>query len=46
MGHSTIDLTARIYTHRTEKSFNDAKRLLNLHTNLHTYDVFDIRENR
>lgn len=31
MGHSSISLTARIYTHRSEKAFNNAAELINRH---------------
>lgn len=33
MGHSTITLTSKIYTHRSDKSFNGAKALINSHIN-------------
>lgn len=32
MGHSSIDLTSRIYTHLSEASFEHAKHLINSHT--------------
>ena len=31
MGHSSITLTSRIYTHHSEKSFNNAKECINMH---------------
>ncbi|MDD2217639.1 MAG: tyrosine-type recombinase/integrase [Eubacteriales bacterium] len=31
MGHSDISVTAKIYTHRTETSYNNAKDLINRH---------------
>lgn len=31
MGHSDISVTAKIYTHRTETSYNNAKDLINKH---------------
>ena len=37
MGHSSIDLTSRIYTHLSETSFDNAKQLINSHINSHTF---------
>ena len=39
MGHSTIVLTSKIYTHHSEETFNKTIQCINSHTNLHTYDV-------
>lgn len=36
MGHSSINLTATIYTHHTEESFNDALNKIRCHTKCHT----------
>lgn len=39
MGHSTIVLTSKIYTHHSQKTFNSAAELINSHIYSHTYDV-------